>query len=275
MTTVRIPVGDATLVRVPYADVLVEPQLIGLTPEEIAAIDWAAPLWAEGAQARVGVAAWVIESSGRRMVVDPAQAADAILRTGADATTHQTAFASALETAGYPRESIDTVIATHIDGIGMIAWLDDAKWSPFFPNADVLLSEREYAAIANDGWSIDNGGDALLALHEQGAVTTVGDDHAVTADVSMRFTGAHSPGHTVVNIASQGAQASMIGHLALSPMHCVIDKCDNHVDSPAAVTVLQALRDRRHLLIGPLWPAPGAATWNGAEMEPALGSPGS
>ena len=222
--------GGGVSLRVPYVDVLVDPQLVGLPADQIAAIDWAAPAWAENGEARVGVAAWVIESSGRRIVVDPAQAADSVLRTGADAAMHQEAFASALQTAGYPRESFDTVIATHIDGIGMIAWLDEHKWSPFFPNADVLLSKREYSAIANEGWSRDNGGDALLALHEQGAVTTVDDEHVVTPEVSMHFTGAHSPGHMVVNIASQGADATMIGHLALSPLHCVIDECANHVE---------------------------------------------
>src|SRR5438067_358260 len=139
MEPVRITVGDATVVRVPYADILVDPSVLQLTSEQIAAVPWAEPLWAENGQARVAASAWVIESSGHTIVVDPAQAADDILR-GSDAAAHQTAFAAAFDAAGYPRDSVDTVVASHIDGIGMIAWRDGDDWSPFFPKARVLLS---------------------------------------------------------------------------------------------------------------------------------------
>ena len=132
----------------------------------------------------------------------------------------------------------------------------------------MLLSKREYEAIADDGWYSPSGGDALLALYEQGVVTPVDDEHVVTDDVALHWTGAHTPGHQVVDISSQGAHATMIGHLALSPLHCVIDECANHVESEAAVAVLMELRDRGDVLIGPLWPAPGAARWTGAEMRP-------
>ena len=141
MGTVRYSVGDATLVRVPYVDVLVDADVVGLTPEQVSAIDWAVPTWAEGDQVagrrpRSGSSS----RDGRRIVVDPAQAADDILRAGPDAAFHQEAVAAVLADAGYPRESIDTVIATHIDGIGMIAWRTDDEWVPFFPNAELLVS---------------------------------------------------------------------------------------------------------------------------------------
>jgi glyoxylase-like metal-dependent hydrolase (beta-lactamase superfamily II) len=256
-------------VRVSYAELPVDPAAIGLTAGQIGAIPWATPTWAEGHQPLAAAAAWVIESGGRRIVVDPAQAVDAILRSGAGAAAHQEAFAARLDAAGCPRESIDTVIASHIDGIGMIAWREDDGWSPFFPNAQVLLSEREYDAIAGDGWYRPSGAEALIALYEQGVVTTVGDDHVVTDDVTIRWTGAHSPGHQVVNISSRGDIATMIGHLALSPLHAVIRECANHIDSEAAVAALMQLRDQGDLLIGPLWPAPGVARWTGTEMQPA------
>jgi len=210
----------------------------------------------------------VIESEGRRIVVDPAQAADTILRTGPDAEVHQQAVAGALAATGFPRDSIDTVIASHIDGIGMIAWVAaDGGWSPFFPNAEVLVSRREYEAITDAGPYRPQGSDALLALQAQSVVTTVDDEHTVTSEVTTRWTGAHSPGHQVVNVASQGSEATMIGHLALTPLHCATCEHDGHIDPPAAARVLHDLRDRRQLLVGPLWPAPGAARWTGHEMR--------
>jgi hypothetical protein len=265
--TARYSVGDAVMVRVPYADVLVDADAVGLTRDQVAANPWAAPTWAEGSQVRVAAAVWVIQSDGRRIVVDPAQAADDILRTGPDAAFHQEAVADVLATAGFPRESIDTVIASHIDGIGMIAWRADEQWSPFFPNAEVLISRREHEAIAGDGDYTPGGAEAYLALHASGAVTTVDDEHVVTSEVTTRWTGRHSPGHQLVIIRSGDAEATMIGHLALSPLHCTIDDCALHFDTPAAVAVLKGLRDERRVLVGPLWPTPGAARWTGTEMQ--------
>jgi len=268
VATTRYAVGDATLVRVPYVDVLVDPDVVGLTREQVEQHHWAVPTWAEDGQVRVAAAVWIIESEGRRIVVDPAQAADEILRTGPDAVAHQEAVAALLDAAGYPRESIDTVIATHIDGIGMIAWRDGDTWTPFFPNAELLVSEQESAAIVDDGPYVPSGSEAFTALHEQGAVTTVGDEHVVTAHVTTEWTGKHSPGHQLVHVTSGDAHATMIGHLALNPVHCLIDDCALHGDTPAAIAVLQTLADGR-LLAGPLWPTPGAIRWSGDIVETA------
>jgi hypothetical protein len=262
---VRFSVGDAALVRVPYADVLVDADVVGLTSETVAAHSADSPTWAEGDQVRVGAAVWIIQSEGQRIVVDPTQAADQILRTGPDAAFHQQAVADALAAAGFPRVSIDTVIASHVDGIGMIAWSDDGEWSPFFPNAEVLISRREYEAIADDGPYEAEGGDALLALAAQGAVKQIDDDYDVTSEVSTTWTGGHSPGHLLVNVNAGDTTATMIGHLALSPLHLVLGDPGRHSDPERAATALQSVHDGR-LLVGPLWPAPGAVRWSDDEV---------
>jgi glyoxylase-like metal-dependent hydrolase (beta-lactamase superfamily II) len=267
MTTVatdRYAVGAATLVRVPYAEVLVDAEVVGLSADWVAEQRWAAPTWAEGAQVRVAAAVWIIESGTRRIVVDPAQAADDILR-GADAVAHQEAMADVLARAGYPRESVDTVIATHIDGIGMIAWRNGDAWQPFFPSAEVILSQHELAAIAANEDYRPQGGDALLELDARGVVSAVGEEHTVTPDVTVRWTGAHSPGHQVVDIGSGDERATMLGHLALNPLHLGVD-AGPHRDPIGAAAALCTLADGR-LLIGPLWPAPGAVRWSGARVD--------
>ena len=270
MELAQLTVGDATLVRVPYVDVLVDADVVGLTSAQVAANSATNPAWAEGDRVRVGAAVWIIQSDGRRIVVDPTQAADQILRTGPDAKLHQQAVADALSTAGFPRESVDTVIASHIDGIGMIAWLTDDQWGPFFPNAEVLVSRREYEAIADDGPYEPQGGHALIALHALGVVRTVDDEHVVTSEVTTTWTGAHSPGHMLVNVAAGDTTATMIGHLALSPLHLVLGDPGPQIDPPAATAVLETLHDGR-LLVGPLWPAPGAARWSDAGVLVAPG----
>jgi glyoxylase-like metal-dependent hydrolase (beta-lactamase superfamily II) len=259
-----LQIGTATLTRVVYAEILVDAAVVSMTPDEVRAIAWGEPAWAEAGQVRVAAAAWIIESAGRRIVVDPAQAADDILR-GADAVAHQEAFAAALAAAGFARESIDTAIASHLDGIGMLAWNDDGKWVPFFPNANMLITAREYESVVKGEPFTPQGADALIALHESGALTLVGDRYDVTDAVTLRWTGGHSPGHQVVEIASGGERATLVGHLALSPLQCAVD-CAGHVDVFVANDALREVRDRGDVLIGPLWPAPGAARWDGTAM---------
>jgi len=268
ITTDRYTVGDASLVRVSYAEVLVDAGVVGLTGAQVTAQPWAVPTWAEGAQVRVAAAIWIVESGSRCIVVDPAQAADDILR-GADAVAHQEAVADLLARAGCPRESIDAVVATHIDGIGMIAWRDGDAWVPFFPSAEVIVSRPELDAIAAQDDYRPQGGDALLELDARGVVTAVGEEHAVAPDVAVRWTGAHSPGHQVVDIGSEDDRATMLGHLALSPLHLAID-AGPHQDAVAAGAALRAHADGR-LLIGPLWPGPGALRWSAGRVETAPG----
>ena len=266
MEVTRLDVGHVGLRRVPYADVLVDANVVSLTPDQVASIEWAEPVWAEAHRVRVAAAVWIIEANGRRIVVDPAQAADDILRTGPDAYVHQEAVAGLLADAGCPRASVDTVIASHIDGIGMIAWAGDDGWSPFFPNAEVLVSRRELDAIRDATAYRPQGGDALLALDDQGVVTAIGDEHVVADGVTVVWTGGHCPGHQIVQIDSHGSEATLVGHLALTPLHCVCAST-GHLDPAVATDAIDRLRDSRQLLAGPLWPSPGAARWTGNAMQ--------
>ncbi len=179
--------------------------------------------------------AWVIQSGDARIVVDPAQAADDILRSDADAAAHQEAFSAVLDAAGVPRDSVTHVIATHLDGIGMIAWRNpDGSWVPFFPNAPILMQQREMDAI-DAGTHKPDRMEVLAELRDQGAVQAVTGDHLqVTADVALEFTGAHTPGHQIVRINSDGEAAVMLGHLAVSPLHLATGACAQQHPDPAA-----------------------------------------
>jgi glyoxylase-like metal-dependent hydrolase (beta-lactamase superfamily II) len=263
INTVRV--GEATLTRVGYADVNIDPARVGLSPEEVAGIAWAEPLWADGAEIRAGAAAWVIESGNARIVVDPAFAADDILRNDADAAAHQEAFAALLAGAGFPRETVTHAIATHYEGVGMLAWRnDDGSWEPFFPNAPILMSQRELDAI--DAGVVFS--EAIMPqLRAQGALRGVSDHEVLTHDVSIELTGGHSPGHQIVRVSSGGEQAVIVGHLAVSALHLATGECPpEHMDPTGANTALEKLLAEDAVLIGPLWPAPGAGRWNGRAL---------
>jgi glyoxylase-like metal-dependent hydrolase (beta-lactamase superfamily II) len=262
VTVNTIKIGSATLTRLGYADVTVPAEAVSVTAAHIRDTDWAEPLWAEGDMARAAAAAWLIESGDARIVVDPALAADDILRSGPDASAHQSAFAALFADAGVPLESITHTIATHIDGIGMFAWRDDG-WIPFFPNAPLMLSQRELDAFDN-GYHA-SGEEALAELRALGAVEAVEPDVLrVTNDVVIEYTGGHGPGHQIVRVESGSESAVILGHLATTPLALTAGVSPGaHIDSEKAWTILAALRDSGVILVGPLWPAPGAGRWDG------------
>lgn len=258
-------VGTVSLTRVGYVDIEIDASALGLTPAQVTAVPWAVPTWATAdGQLRVGAAAWVIEDGDACIVVDPAQAADDILRSDTDAAAHQQAFAQLLADAGFARDTITHAIASHIDGIGMFAWRDDdGSWSPFFPNAPLLLHERELEAIDGGDYQ-PSGTEALADLRRAGVVEAVTTERAaITEHVAVEFTGAHSPGHQVVRVIDSGDVAVMLGHLALSAVHVATGVHPFLPFSDEEQRALAQRRDEGAVLIGPLWPSPGAGRFDG------------
>lgn len=265
-------VGSVRCSRVGYVDVEVDADAVGLAAEQVAAVPWAEPAWASNGQVRVGAAAWIIESGDARIVVDPAQAADALLRDD-DAAAHQEAFASALADAGFARDTITHAVASHLDGIGMFAWRNEAgSWAPFFPNAAIHMSAQELAGLDSEygagGGEPVSGLDVLNELRAQGAVDANDDGERITDAVTLEHTGAHSPGHQVVRIESSGDSAVMLGHLAISPLTLAMGENRLNLEPSAAFAALEAIRDEGSILIGPLWPEPGAGRWHDGALVP-------
>ena len=262
--TQRFSVGSVRLTRVPYFDVTLPPEAVALDEAEIRALPWAVGTWcASPTEVRVGQVFWVIESAGRTIVVDPCCASDGFLRTGPEARDHQDAAFAAFRAAGFDPDTVDVVVMSHLDGIGMNALVDaGGAWEPAFANAPIVLSEREWAKTRARADQPDAA--ALLALHEQGAVTPVPLPHRLTSEVEMVESGGHSPGHATVIVRSRGARALFLGHLAVSPMQAALERPfarhdDAELGGRALRYWLEDAASDNALVIGPLWPAPGAA----------------
>lgn len=262
---------SAKLTRINYSDVAILPEVVGLVANDFAHIPWRSPLWTDGAQVRVGAAVWFADIDGRRVAFDPFQAADSVLRADRSVEgAHQTAIAHVLAEAGFERESVDLLVMTHIEDVGMVAWRDeDGSWAPFFPNARVLVSDvvlREFlgAPASVEG---DIQFEAWRALVELGVVDTYTDTARIMSGLSADVRGAHCPGHTLLNFGSGDvSEATFIGHLAVSPLHLATGECAAlHTDPAAAWSLLRSTAEDGRILIGPLWPTPGFGRWaNGA-----------
>jgi glyoxylase-like metal-dependent hydrolase (beta-lactamase superfamily II) len=260
----RFTVGSVRLTRVPYFDVTLPPDAVALTESEIRALPWAVGTWcASSSEVRVGQVFWVVESESRTIVIDPCCASDGFLRTGAEAVTHQDAAFAALRAAGFEPDAVDVVVMSHLDGIGMNALVDDGGgWHPAFPNAPIVLSVEEWEKTTTRSDQPDAA--ALVALHTQGAVTPVPLPHDVTPEVELVLSGGHSPGHATVVVRSGGERALFLGHLAVSPMQAALERPfalhdDSELGGRALRRWLEDAAIDDALVIGPLWPAPGAA----------------
>lgn len=266
-------IGSARLTRVPYFDVALTLDDVSLSAEAVAAAGDVATPWLDPAgQPVVGVAVWVVESEGRVVVVDPCGVADPFIRSGPEAITHQDAVFAAMDAAGFARDAVDAVVLSHLDGIGMAAAVTaDGGWEPAFPNGPVVVTEDELAFLRAPTFEV-GGLEAFTALVDQGAVQAVPGDHQLTSELSLQQTGAHSPGHAVVRVESDGELALLVGHLAITPIHLVSGLCPGmHMEPEAALAALDAVLDeaaaRDGLLVGPLWAAPGAVRV-GADRRP-------
>lgn len=262
MTMPTLEIGNARLTRVPYLDLPVPAEIVGLSSEVVGANAWAAPTWAEQGQVRVGAAIWIADVDGRRIAFDPMLAVDVVLRPDpATERKQQEAVATALSAAGMPRESVDLVLLSHIEGVGMVAWRDDEDgYGPFFPNARISLSRPELDAfLARENSPDDLEQTAYGCLHELGCLDTFEDGARLSASLTATVRGNHAPGHALFHLAEDAM--TVLGHLAVSPLHLTTGPCAPlHLTPEASWEQLQALKDGR-LLLGPLWPAPGYGCW--------------
>ncbi len=180
------------------------------------------------------IQALVIDTGTRRMVVDTCLGNDKE-RAIPGWNQLQLPFLEDLATAGYPAETIDTVICTHlhVDHVGWNTKLVDGEWVPTFPNARYLFVATEYdhwkATGFSDGPILEDSIDPVI---KAGLVDLVTSDHVVLDEggvkVSFESTPGHTPGHVSVVIDSGGHRAVISGDLMHHPVQMALPEwCSN------------------------------------------------
>jgi hypothetical protein len=266
MTTV-IEVGEVVLTRVLYVDAVIDADAVGLTPDAVRAVPWSSPDWADDGQVRAASCVWVISTAGRHIAVDPSGNIDEILHDPSSTAAHQEAYAAAFASAGIPIESVDTVLLSHIESIGLSAVRDDDGWRPFFPNARLLMSDRALQSFtdAPPGGEL---GVAFDGLIDAGLVDTFSDGEELTPGLTAEWTGMHHVGHCAFHVRgttpSTASTATFVGHLAVSPLHLATGPCPAQQAEPEEAWhwLTRIASDPARVIIGPLWPSPGALRWH-------------
>jgi glyoxylase-like metal-dependent hydrolase (beta-lactamase superfamily II) len=230
------------------------------TYDDVLPIGWLQPHFAdERGRLKMSIHALVIEApgggmSGQRIVVDTCLGNNKTGRRIPTWNNLQGPFLSDLAAAGFPRESIDTVLCTHlhVDHVGWNTMLVDGTngaktWVPTFPKARYLMGRIEFRHWREQHEREDMAAifaDSVKPVHDAGLVDLVETDHRITNEISLIPTLGHTPGHVSVRISSQGEEALITGDFMHHPCQIARPHWCSTADSDPA----QAQRTRETML---------------------------
>lgn len=193
------------------------------TPEEAQKMPWLVPHYAspEG-RLKLNVQSWIVETPTHKIIVDTCIGNDKANRSVPVWNGLDKPFLNELGVAGYPAETIDTVLCTHlhVDHVGWNTKLVDGMWVPTFANARYLFGKTEYdywAAHSPAGEHRAVFEDSVQPIVDAGRADLIGSDHRIGDEVSLIATPGHSPGHMSVLVTSDGQQALLTGDVAHHP----------------------------------------------------------
>jgi glyoxylase-like metal-dependent hydrolase (beta-lactamase superfamily II) len=186
--------------------------------------DWLFPHFAtpEG-DALVSFQSFVLKTPTRRIVIDTCFGNDHVNEHEMFSNL-QTSFLKDLERAGFPPETIDTVLCTHLhpDHVGWNTRKVGDKWLPTFPNARYLLGRKEWdfwKEIPRDGnISSRHLEEAVYPVIDAGLADFIGPNHQICQEVDLFPTPGHTPGHVSVRIRSEGQEAIITGDVMHHPV---------------------------------------------------------
>lgn len=273
-------VGNATITRIVEStfDGGLEDFMPFATPEAIRKIAWLGSefVTAEG-KLKFSIHALVIETAGRRILVDTCVGNDKDRPAFAIWHMQQYAFLQSLVQAGFPPETIDVVLCTHLhlDHVGWNTMRVGDEWVPTFPNARYLIGEAEFAeferAIAKPSTEdvmrdIDRAvlRDSIAPVIEAGLVDFVASDHRICDSVRLLSTPGHTAGHVSVEVFSQGERAIITGDFIHHPCQLahpdwsITSDFDPHQSMVTRERVFSEIAGGQTLVIGTHWPDPTA-----------------
>ena len=200
---------------------------------------WLFPVFTdEKGKLRMSIHALVVESQGKRIIVDTCIGNDKV-RSNPAWSKLQLPFMNDLKSAGYTPDQIDNVVCTHlhVDHVGWNTKMVDGKWVPTFDNAQYIIGGTEW-----DYWSKFEGADmrdpvedSVRPVVDRGRAKLVESTHRITDEVWLEPTPGHTPGHHSVRISSKGQEAVITGDLMHHPVQCAYPEWDDGFDSDGAM----------------------------------------
>ncbi|MDP9090248.1 MAG: MBL fold metallo-hydrolase [Pseudomonadota bacterium] len=218
---------------------------------------------------RLAFQSYVVDTGDLRIVVDTCVGNDKHRSAHPFWERLALPFLTTLTDAGYPRETIDLVVCTHlhVDHVGWNTMLCDGRWLPTFPNATYLFGRTEFqhwqaAAAGKIGGAFHPDvfmADSIQPIIDAGLSRLVETNHAICDSVRLVPTPGHTPGHVSVLIRSNGAEALITGDTIHHPVQVahpdwgVAADGDRTAARATRRALLEASADTERLLIGTHW----------------------
>jgi glyoxylase-like metal-dependent hydrolase (beta-lactamase superfamily II) len=230
--------------------------------EKIQKLPWLIPHFAtEEGRLKMSIHSLVVETGKHRIVVDTGLGNDKQGRGVPTWNNRNGPFLQTLTDAGFPPDSIDTVLCTHlhIDHVGWNTKLVDGKWVPTFPKARYLFGKTEYEHWRDHSHEPSQAavfGDSVKPIMDAGRAELIASDAQLTDEIRMIPTPGHSPGHMSIHITSAGEEGLLTGDVAHHPCQMAHLDWSSTADSDAkqsAVTrreLFSRFADRPMLVIG-------------------------
>jgi glyoxylase-like metal-dependent hydrolase (beta-lactamase superfamily II) len=232
------------------------------TREEIQKLPWLIPHFAtEEGRLKMSIHSLVIETPSQRIVVDTGLGNDKQGRNVPTWNDRNGPFLDTMTAAGFPPDSIDTVLCTHlhVDHVGWNTRLVDGKCVPTFAKARYVFGKTEYEhwrdhSDAPDKAAVFN--DSVKPIMEAGKAELIASDAKLTDEITMIPTPGHSPGHMSLHIKSDGEEGLLTGDVAHHPCQMAHLDWSSTADSDAKQSVVtrrelfSRFADRPVLVIG-------------------------
>ena len=264
-------IGDITITRVVEIEVTGGTKFIlpDATREACLSIGWMKPNFMDSeGNLIMSIHALIIDTGDTRIIVDTCIGNDK-QRKIPSWNNLQTSFLKDLELAGYPRESIDIVMCTHlhVDHVGWNTMLVNDKWIPTFPKARYLIAEKEWKY-----WDLNEDeelygsviSDSVRPVIEAGMVDFVDENFKLCNEVRLSPTPGHTPGHVSVLVESKEKKALITGDFIHHPVQMTkTDWCspadhDREIGRQTRETLLEKYVNEDVLIIGTHFAAPTA-----------------
>ncbi|WP_435283585.1 MBL fold metallo-hydrolase [Streptomyces koelreuteriae] len=268
-------VGDVTVHRIDETPLppATGPWLLpDATPDVVAGQDWLYPHFADGdGVPHLDSHSFAFTVGGLRVLVDTGIGNG---KQRANPAWHDldTDYLSRLTAAGFPPDTVDLVILTHLhaDHVGWNTREVNGAWVPTFPHARYLTSrvEREFwAGYAMDEARAQMFRDSVIPVEQAGRLDLAdvpAEGVEVAPGLRLAPTPGHTPGHLAVELTSRGRTALITGDCVHHPVqlaHPGIGACVDIDPGQSEATrreLLDALAGTDTLLLGTHFAPPTA-----------------
>ncbi|MFF5703700.1 MBL fold metallo-hydrolase [Streptomyces sp. NPDC012794] len=207
--------------------------------------DWLAPdhLRPEDGTAVMALQTWVLRSGGTTVLVDTG-VGNGRERPGTPLFHRREGdFLGALARAGVRPQDVDYVVNTHLHA-DHVGWntrdgqdTDGAagEWTPSFPNARYLIPAADdhhfgprgrYAGGEREDDRLTYE-DSVAPVHRAGQAVLWEGSHRIDEHLTLEAAPGHTPGSSVLRLASGTDRAVFVGDLLHSPVQILSPSCDS------------------------------------------------